>query len=133
MKFWKNVLWFSLANAIVFYLAFMFFGKEVVFGNAYAGTVQGVIVSAVLVGLMVSLVGLWGQTKNYSTNVWMLIYWAVNTVAILVLARTPVSLFTGMGIKHSWIAVVLGFVINCAQYGVWKAMDTGAAKKKKKK
>ena len=122
MKFWKNVLWFSLANAIIFYLAYMFFGKDVVFGNAYSGTVQSVIVSAVLVGLAVSAVGLWGQTKKYSENIWMLVYWAVNILVILLIARSPISKFTGMGIKQSWIALVLGFVINCAQYGVWKAM-----------
>src|SRR3989338_336003 len=132
MKYWKNAFWFSLANAIVFYLAIMFFGNDVVFGNAYASTVQGVVTSAVLVGLAVSLVGLWGQTKDFSTNVWMLIYWAVNVVVILLIARSPISKFTAMGIKHSWIAIVLGFVINSAQYGVWKAMDSGATKKKKK-
>lgn len=122
MNFWKNLLWFSLTNAIVFYLAFMFFGYYVVFGNALASIVQAVVVSSILVGLAVSLVGQWGQDKKFSDNVWMLIYWGVNTATIYILARTPISKLVGIGIRAFWVAIILGFVVNFAQYGVWKTL-----------
>ena len=118
MKYWKNAFWFSLANAIVFYLAIMFFGNDVVFGNAYASTVQGVVTSAVLVGLAVSLVGLWGQTKDFSTNVWMLIYWAAITLTIYLLARTQASERVGIGIVAFWVAIIIGFVVHLGHYSL---------------
>ncbi|MBI2051432.1 hypothetical protein HYT33_01590 [Candidatus Roizmanbacteria bacterium] len=124
MSFVQRVLWFSLVTAIVFYLALLLFGKNVVFGNALASTVQAVIVSSLLVGLVVSLVGEWGKKKKYSTNVWMLIYWFANSLTIYVLARTPISKVVGIGLKPAiWLALAVGFVVNMAQYGVWKAMS----------
>ncbi len=125
MNFWKNVLWFSLTNAIVFYLAFMLFPKNVVFGNAFASIVQGVIVSALIVGLVVSLVGKWGENKKYPENLWALIYWVVNTAVIYLIVRIPLSKYIGMGLKPAgWAALVLGLVVNFTQYGVWKAMNS---------
>ncbi len=122
MNFKKNLLWFSLANAIVFYLASMFFSYYVIFGTAHANPLQAVIVSAILVALVISLVGKWGVDKKFSEGVWMLIYWLANTATLYALVRTPIAEYIGMGFrKASVTAFVLGFVINCVQYGVWKA------------
>ncbi len=123
MELWKNILWFTLTTAIIFYLASMFFGANVVFGNALLNPVAAVVLSSLVVGLVVSLVGKWGQKKKYPENLWALIYWVVNTGVIYILARTPLSEYVGIGLKPAiWSAVVLGLVVNFAQYGVWKAM-----------
>ena len=126
MKFWKNVLWSTLTTAIVFYLAFMVFGKNVVFGNTLMNPVQAVIVSSLIVGLAVSLVAKWGEKQKIQDNLWALIYWVVNTGVIYLIARTPVSEFVGIGLKPAVVsAVVLGLIVNFAQYGVWRAMNKG--------
>ncbi len=122
MSFTKKFLWFSGANVIVFYLAYKLFGSYSVFGNAVLSSVQAVIVTATLVGFIIALVE--PTAKNYklkfSDNVWMVIYFAVNTLTIYLLARTPISVFVGLGIVGFWVSLVLGFVATFAQYSLLK-------------
>lgn len=124
MNFGKNLFWFTLSNAIVFYLAAMFVSYYVVFGTAHASPLQAVIISALLVSLVVTLVGKWGVDKKFSEGIWMLIYWFINTLTLYLLVRTPLAEYVGMGFRKASItAVVLGFVLNFVQYGVWKSMS----------
>lgn len=124
MSFTKKFLWFSGANLLVFYLAYKLFGNYSVFGNAVLNSVQAVIATAILVGFVVALAE--PTAKNYklkfSTNVWMVIYFAVNTLTIYLLARTPISVFVGFGIVGFWVALVLGLAATFVQYSLWKTI-----------
>ena len=120
----KNILGITIANAVVFYLAAMMFGAYVTFGNATTNYYSAIVLNAFIVTLAVSTVEpIMRRFKiSFSPTQLMLLYFAVNSSAIYIIARTAISTITGIGISAFWVALVLGFVVNFIQYGVWKLL-----------
>lgn len=125
-----RIIGFSVSNLIVFYLAHLLFPTEVVFGNVIIGYWQAILTASVGVAFIAVLVDPVAKDFNltFSTNAWMAIYFAVNTLAIYLFARTPISKTVGMGLSSYWVAIILGFFANLGQYLMWKATE---AKEKK--
>lgn len=122
MDFYKSLIAFSLTNYAVFYVVSLIPGRYLAFGNTAASPQKAMVVTSALVALAVSLVGKAGETHKlkYSESTWMVIYFAVNAVTLYLLARTEISELIGVGVLGYWVAVVLGFVLNVAQYATWK-------------
>jgi hypothetical protein len=131
MKFAYRLLWFSIANAVVFYLAFLLGGNYVVFGNVVAAPVQAIIMASIIVAFVVALLGELAKSLKYPETTWMAIYWAINTLTIWFLARTEVSEIVGIGLPGFWVAVVLGFVVNLVQYGLLNVVTHKKPKRKR--
>lgn len=117
----KNIIGFSLGNVIVFYFSSRFFGAYLVFGNVLTNPLTATILTAIVVALIAASVG--PTLKHYKVELspgrLMIVYYVVNSAALYILARTPISHITAIGISVFWVALVLGFVVNFVQYGIW--------------
>lgn len=123
----KNILGFTIANVIIFYIASTAFGQYVVFGTATTNYLSAIILTALIVALVSASVDpIFNHYKiKVQPSKWMLIYFVVNAATIYILARTPISLVTAIGISAFWVALILGFVVNLVHYGVWKILSGG--------
>lgn len=124
MKQIKNVLGFTIANIIIFYIAFINFGNYVVFGTANMNYLSAIVLTALIVALVSASVDPIARHHkiDLSAGKWMFLYFIVNAATIYILARTPLSLITAVGIYAFWVALILGFVVNLAHYAVWKLL-----------
>lgn len=131
MNLTQRLIGFSIASAIVFYLADLLIPNLVEFGNIVVIPGQAILTAALGVGVIAALVDEIARDFNleFSENAWMFIYFLVNSGTIYVMARTPVSNSIGIGIVAFWVALGLGFFVNLAQFVVWKALQTEAKKK----
>lgn len=122
MKFTHKLVGFSLASFAVFYIASLLPQRYLVFGNMATGQLQAITTSAILIGIVISLVEPIAKDYNIKMhdNQWMVVYYVVNSLVIYFLARSPISYGVGMGIIGFWVAFVLGFFVNLVQYWVWK-------------
>jgi len=122
MDFSKSLIVFSLTNFIVLFLGSLVPGRYLVFGNAISSFVWALVITSILLGALVSLVGKAADVYNlkYSENVWMIVYLVVNVAGLYLLARTGVSEVVGVGIQKFWVAAAVGVVLNVAQYATWK-------------
>ncbi len=128
MNFLQRFVWFTLSTVATFYIATLIFPKNLVFGNAIFPQLQAIVNTSVIVGLAAALVGEFGRTRKYPMKTWFIIYWIVNAGVIYILARTPISLISAIGISAFWVSIILGGVVNYAQYGTFRALTV---KKKK--
>lgn len=110
-----------IANGLIIYLAAYFYPGTVVLGNASLSSMAALIVTAILLTLIISQVEpLLKLTKvklkgDFSLAVF---YGLVNIIGLWIIARA--AIYTGFGISTVSVAVVLGVVLNLAQYLVWK-------------
>lgn len=120
MNFFGRFIDFSLVTAVVFYLAYLFFGQFIVFGNVLANPAEAIIMSSLIVGFVSSIIVELSKkgTRRYSANAWMLIYWAAITLTIYFIARTPVSEKVGIGIAAFWVAIIAGFVVHIGHFSM---------------
>lgn len=113
----------GIANAIVLYVANMFFPEFVVLGNNnlspfVATLLTGFLLSAFM-GLPEPVMKSAGiKTKNEMYLAF--VYLVFNVVGLWVLAR--LAAFVGFGVSSFITVIVLGFVLNLIQYLVWKAV-----------
>ena len=113
---------FWAINIAFLWLASLVWPSYVVFGNANITPVLGIIWTAFLLTAAlypVSTVLKQLKIKVAKESYMGLVYLVVNIVALWVLARWLGSV-TGFGIGAFWVAIVLGVVVNFAQWGFWK-------------
>lgn len=115
-------------NAAIIYLAGILFPQNVVIGNTSVESWASILVTALLVTLALMLVE--PSLKTLKVKVSNpahigIIYGIVNILTLWVLARG--ANWTGFGITSLWMAVIMGLVLNLAQFVIWK--DTMAKKK----
>jgi hypothetical protein len=120
MTFIKRFIDFSLITAIIFYLLFLFFNKLLVFGNIIANPAEAIILSSLIIGFVSSIVFELSKKgkRRFSSNAWMLIYWAAITLTIYLMARTPVSEKIGIGIAAFWVAIIVGFIVHVGHFSL---------------
>ncbi len=126
---YKMFLGIGLVNAIVLYLASMFFPAFVVLGNSSLSPVVATVITGFLLSGVMALpepvmkaVGL--KTKN--ELLLALVYLIFNVVGLWVFARLANNI--GFGVTSFVVVIALGFVLNLVQYIVWKKM-AGEGKK----
>jgi hypothetical protein len=114
MSFLGRVIDFSLVTAVVFYIAYLFLGRLIVFGNVAANPAEAIIMSSLIVGFISAIIVELSKkgVRRFSSNTWMLIYWAAITLTIYLLARTEVSARVGIGISAFWVAIIVGFIVH---------------------
>ena len=120
----KNIVGFIIVDIIIFYFASQFFGDYLVFGNALTNSISAIVLTAGIVALVAASVDPIAQHYKikFPASRWMLVYFIVNSATIYLLARTPLSLITAVGISAFWVGLILGFVVNIGQYAVWKLL-----------
>lgn len=117
---------FFIANFIVFYLASLWGRPFIVFGNALSSPIQAAVTLTLVVTIVSSLVEPVAKRFKFAPSMsgWFFIYWLVNTLAIYGSVRIPaVSKIVGVGIVRFWVAIVIGLVINLAQFLAWKSVS----------
>lgn len=116
---------FTIATSVVLYLSTFFSYGLIVFGNAYVSTTQAIITAAIMIGLASCLVEPVAKDLklNIAEKMWILLYYIVNSLAIYLVARSPLSLSAGIGIKQFWVAFVLGFFVNLGQYAIYSFLE----------
>lgn len=124
MNFTKKLIGFTLVNALVFIIANLYFPDAVVFGNIIIPYWQAVLSAAFGVTLFHIIFEPIAEDlkMTFHKHNWPTVYFVVNTGAIYLLARTPVSKGVGMGIINFFVAIVLGAAVTAVQYAFWKTM-----------
>lgn len=114
----------GIANAIVLYLSNMFFPTYVVLGNNVLSPILATVVTGFLLAAITALplpimkaVGLKTKNELYLAVVYLIF----NVVGLWVLAR--LANYVGFGVSSYIVILVLGFVLNILQYGVWKMVS----------
>ena len=120
MNFFGRFIDLSLVTAVVFYLAYLFLGQIIVFGNVLSNPAEAIIMSSLIVGFVSSIIVELSRkgVRRYSANAWMLIYWAAISLTIYFIARTPVSEKVGIGITAFWVAIIVGFIVHVGHYSM---------------
>lgn len=120
MNFFGRFIDLSLVTAVIFYLAYLFLGQFIVFGNVMSNPAEAIIMSSLIVGFVSSIIVELSRkgVRRYSANAWMLIYWAAISLTIYFIARTPVSEKVGIGITAFWVAIIVGFIVHIGHYSM---------------
>ena len=110
-----------IANGLIIYLAAYFYPGSVVLGNASLSSMAALIVTAILLTLIISQVEpllKLAKVRLKGDFAMAIVYGLVNIIGLWIIART--AIYTGFGISTVSVAVILGVVLNLAQYFVWK-------------
>ena len=120
MNFFGRFIDLSLVTAVIFYIAYLFLGQFIVFGNVMSNPAEAIIMSSLIVGFVSSIIVELSRkgVRRYSANAWMLIYWAAISLTIYFIARTPVSEKVGIGITAFWVAIIVGFIVHVGHYSI---------------
>jgi hypothetical protein len=114
MQMVKNYVYLLPTNALVLYLANMWFANEVVLGTASLSLWWSIGMSAgklTLVAVLATpLIEAWGkaQKRVLSTKDWMMAFLAINFAALWVITRFPEQF--GIGVT-SWVVVLIMAVV----------------------
>lgn len=111
---------FTLVTGVVFSTAALLFAEHLVFGNILASPVQALLASSLIVGFVSAFVDEIVIKIKEPRNIQLFVHWVANTIAIYFLARTELSDYFAIGIKSYWVALILGVLVNLAQYAVLK-------------
>jgi hypothetical protein len=110
---------FFVAQALIVYLAFMFFSSFVVLGNHFYSPIQSLlqsvfVMSLIAVGItpVMELLSERYQIK-LQTKHWLVLYFVLNTVTVWFVARSAEML--GFGISSWMVAVALGLIFDIEQ------------------
>ena len=119
----QTTLWLLTysVNAVIIYLAGILFPHNVAIGNTSVESWASILVTALLVTVVLMLVepSLKALKIKVSNSAHIgIIYGIVNILALWILARG--ANWTGFGITSLWVAVILGLVLNLAQFVIWK-------------
>lgn len=118
----KNIVTFTIANIILFFGSARFFGDYLAFGNTATNEITAIVLTSLIVALVSASIE--PVTQYYKIKFpgsqWMLVYFVVNSATIYVLARTPLSYITAIGISAFWVALILGFIINLVHSAILK-------------
>ena len=119
----QTTLWLLTysVNAVIIYLAGILFPQNVAIGNTSVESWASILVTALLVTVVLMLVepSLKALKIKVSNSAHIgIIYGIVNILALWILARG--ANWTGFGITSLWVAVILGLVLNLAQFVIWK-------------
>lgn len=111
---------FWLVSSVLIYILGMMMPSGVVLGNQYISPVQ----ASAFFGYMLSTIVILIQpvmdllkVKLADPNRQVIVYFAVNTVAVWALTR--LALMVGVGISAFWWAGILGLVLMLGQWLVW--------------
>ena len=110
-----------IANGFIIYLAAYFYPGSVVLGNASLSSMAALTVTAILLTLIISQVEpllKLAKVRLKGDFAMAIVYGLVNIIGLWIIART--AIYTGFGISTVSVAVILGVVLNLAQYFVWK-------------
>ena len=110
-----------IANGLIIYLAAYFYPGSVVLGNASLSSMAALTVTAILLTLIISQVEpllKLAKVRLKGDFAMAIVYGLVNIIGLWIIART--AIYTGFGISTVSVAVILGVVLNLAQYFVWK-------------
>lgn len=124
MKFFKKFIALWFVTIVIFYLGNLLFGQYLVFGNVRANFWQALLVSSLIVGFVSAVVSEYSDKHGLPPNVWMLIYWALVSLTIYAIARTPISGWVGIGIAAFWVALILGVVTHLGHHHTHKRLKT---------
>jgi len=120
----KLTLWLTIlvANAIVLYVASLFFPDHVVLlGNATLTNWLSAVVTALVLTIILRLVKPLLTATNLKVKGDLPInitYLITNIVGLWVLGR--LANYVGFGISSFVVVIVLGAVLSLVQYGAWK-------------
>jgi uncharacterized membrane protein YvlD (DUF360 family) len=111
---------FWVVSSFTFLTANVLFPNYLALGNVPLNPSTAAIVSGLILALIASSVEpafafLHIHVKHDLS--WALVFFVVNTEVIWALARF--ADLSGIGIPAFWVALVLGFVVNLLQWGVW--------------
>lgn len=128
MKDARGFLLFWVINSFILYFAPFVLVGLVVTGNERLTAFMASIVS----GFLLTLFDASAQPTLRALNLklkedwqWVLVYLFVNVLGVWLIARY--ADLTGVGVASAWVAVLLGVVVNVAQWMSWQF----AIKKKK--
>lgn len=114
----------ALVNAVVLYVGSILFPTDIVLGNSTLSPLLAAIVTGILLSVVMTLPEPTIQSLKWKIKnemYWMLIYLAANIAGLWLLAR--LANFSGFGVTSYMVIIVLGFVLNLLQYGVWKVVS----------
>lgn len=121
MKHAHHFWLFWLVNGAIFYFAPFVFVGLVETGNVRLAPFMASVVSGFLLTVAVSLTMPLFEKLKIKLNdewQWALAYLFVNVLGVWVIARY--ADLTGVGVSSAWVAVLLGTILNLAQFAVWK-------------
>ncbi|OGG27360.1 hypothetical protein A2960_00135 [Candidatus Gottesmanbacteria bacterium RIFCSPLOWO2_01_FULL_39_12b] len=116
-KLWALIF---LLNGILIYLGSVILPDLIVLGNAFLPNWLGAAVTSLLLTAILSQVEPVIKALNLkiSNDLFLgVVYGGVNIVGLWILAR--IAEWSGFGIASVYVAVVLGIVLDLAQYGSW--------------
>lgn len=112
-----------LINTVVLYTLSLFFGSEIVFGNATLPPILAVLITSLLLtGLLTQVEPIVTALKIKITNeaYWGILYGVFNIGGLWLIAR--ISEWSGFGITSFSVAILLGIILNVCQYAAWKIL-----------
>ena len=120
MNFFGRFIDLSLVTAVIFYIAYLFLGQFIVFGNVMSNPAEAIIMSSLIVGFVSSIIVELSRkcVKIYPAKAWMLIYWGAISLTIYFIAISPVSEKVGIGITAFWVAIIVGFIVHVGHYSM---------------
>ncbi len=113
-----------VVNSVLLLLANWFLPNDFVLGTWRRGIFGSAVVAGVLWTIITLLVEPFMKVVNYKPKnpmMSMMVYLVVNFVALWITAR--MAPLTGFGVSGWLWIVVLAFVANIVQYGVWTVLD----------
>ena len=122
--FVTKLISFCIASIITLYLGHLIAGSYIVFGNIVNSSTTAILIAGTLIGVIVTLVE--PIIKDFgvklSNREVLIVYYIVNSLAIYLFARSPLSVNIGIGITGFWVALFMGLALNAVQYAVWLAV-----------
>ncbi len=118
------VAFWVVNSALLFFAPFVLVGM-VESGNVRLSSLLASVISGFILAVADALVMPvfdWFKIKIKDEWQWAFVFLFINVLGIWVIARY--ADLTGIGVSNGWIALLLGAVINLAQWGTWKFMDT---------
>lgn len=121
MKDARHVVLFWLVNSLVFYFAPLVLVGLVVTGNSRLTPFMASLISGFLLTLAEAIAE--PAFKHLKVQLkqewqWSLAYLFINVITVWLIARY--ADLTGVGVASAWVAVLLGLILNLAQWLVWK-------------
>lgn len=117
-----SFLSYWVTNSLFLYLAFLVFPNIIVLGNNVRSPTVAALASGLLLTIIIGLVPYVAKKANLKIKKESqlgMVYFVVNVLGIWLIARGATVI--GFGITAFWVAIILGFIVNLLQWGVWKA------------
>lgn len=125
MYYTRKFATYYIANLLVLIVAQNIASNFIVFGRLEISALQALLTTGFGITLAAMLVDI--LLKDFSIELtsdkYLTLELFVNIGTLYLLARTPLQNSVGVGIVAFWVAIIVGFGLSLAQYGVKTITD----------